>query len=133
MLADRGGGEGPARLVGYSAVVFGAALAVFALSGRMGLSLAAMVVAGWGLFTTFIDSNITLQSLTSDRMRGRVMALYSMTFLGISPIGNLLAGALSEKFGAPATLAVGGALCALSGLWFLKAVAQRMSPAAETA
>jgi MFS family permease len=64
--------------------------------------------------------------MVPDRLRGRLMALYSMMFIGMAPFGSLLAGILARYLGAPATVALGGAACiagaALFG-WHLPALA----------
>jgi MFS family permease len=52
-----------------------------------------------------------IQTIVDDRMRGRVMGLFSMAFLGMYPLGSLAGGALAAAIGAPATLAIGGCLC----------------------
>jgi MFS family permease len=52
-------------------------------------------------------------------LRGRVMAVYSMMFMGMAPIGALLAGALAGWLGATTTVAIGGAFCFLAGALFL--------------
>ena len=54
----------------------------------------------------------------TDRLRGRVMAVYSMMFMGMAPIGALLAGVLASRLGAPATVALGGAACMLGAIPF---------------
>ena len=56
-------------------------------------------------------------ALTPDAMRGRAMAVYSMMFMGLAPIGALLGGALSDRVGAPLTVAIGG-LASLAGAWW---------------
>ena len=57
------------------------------------------------------SSNTLIQSLIPDAMRGRVMSLYAMMFMGMAPLGALLAGTLAARIGAPATVAAGGAIC----------------------
>ncbi len=54
------------------------------------------------------SSNTLIQAMVPDRLRGRTMAVYSMMFMGMAPIGALLSGALAEHIGAPWTLAIGG-------------------------
>jgi MFS family permease len=56
-------------------------------------------------------SSTLIQSMVPDGLRGRVMAVYSMMFMGMAPFGALAAGALAERFGAPVTVALGGAAC----------------------
>jgi len=85
------------------------------------------------------SSNTVIQSLVPDAVRGRVMAVYTMMFMGMAPFGALLAGALAARFGAPATVAAGGALCvAAAGVfrWRLPALrveARRMIVALQMA
>jgi MFS family permease len=63
-------------------------------------------------------SNTLIQSMVPDRLRGRVMAVYSMMFMGMAPLGALMAGALAQPLGAPTTVAIGGVACILGGLTF---------------
>ena len=62
-------------------------------------------------------SNTLIQVMVPDAMRGRAMAVYSMMFMGLAPIGALLGGALSDRVGAPLTVAIGG-LASLAGAWW---------------
>jgi MFS family permease len=55
-------------------------------------------------------SNTLIQSMIPNRLRGRVMSVYSMMFMGMAPVGALVAGALAAPLGAPATVALGGAV-----------------------
>jgi len=55
-----------------------------------------------------------------DEKRGRVMAFYSVSLLGMAPFGSLVAGALAARFGAPATLASGGIFCVIGSIWFAR-------------
>jgi hypothetical protein len=64
-----------------------------------------------GIMLTAASTNTVLQTIVDDRLRARVAALYIMAFLGMSPVGALLAGTLSRYAGPPLTLALGG-LCA---------------------
>jgi MFS family permease len=64
------------------------------------------------------SSNTIIQTVVSDRMRGRVMSFYSMAFMGMAPFGGLLAGALAHRIGAPHTILVSGAACLLAAAWF---------------
>jgi drug/metabolite transporter superfamily protein YnfA len=57
------------------------------------------------------SSNTLVQTMTPDHLRGRVMAVYSMMFIGMSPFGSLLAGALADRLGAPNTVMIGGFIC----------------------
>ena len=63
---------------------------------------------GFSIVTSIAITNTLLQHLVTDKMRGRVMSMFILSFAGSMPIGNLLAGVVSHRFGAPATLAAGG-------------------------
>jgi hypothetical protein len=56
--------------------------------------------------------------MVPDELRGRVMAVYSMMFMGMAPLGALMAGSLAEIIGAPATVALGGAVCIAGSIVF---------------
>ena len=64
------------------------------------------------------SSNTLVQAMVRDELRGRVMAVYSMMFMGMAPIGALLAGALADRIGAPLTVALGGAVCIVGSILF---------------
>ena len=98
-------------LVG-AALVFG--LLEMALAAMPNLPLFAVLLFPTGAAVIFFTStaNSTIQLASSDRMRGRVMALYALVFLGGTPLGGPLMGWLAEQFGPPAALAVGGGVSA---------------------
>jgi hypothetical protein len=64
------------------------------------------------------SSNTLIQVMVPDALRGRAMAVYSMMFMGMAPIGALLGGALSDRLGAPLTVAIGGFASVLGAWWF---------------
>lgn len=64
------------------------------------------------------SSNTLVQSLVPDNLRGRVMSVYSMMFMGMAPFGALLAGTLATHLGAPWTVALGGAVCIMGSIGF---------------
>ena len=107
-LASRPGIRGLFRLIGWTAALAGAALVVFAFSPRLWLALPALYFVGMGLMLTAASTNTVLQSIVPDELRGRVAALYVMSFLGMSPLGALAAGWAAEHIGPPATLAICG-------------------------
>jgi MFS family permease len=104
--------------IGFSAALFGAAVAAFALSRTLWLSLAILPFAGFGMMQEMAASNTILQTIVDDDKRGRVMAYYAMAFQGVAPFGSLLAGWSTELIGPTETLVIGGALCVVFGLWF---------------
>ena len=73
--------------------------------------------------TAIAAANTLIQTLVDEHLRGRVMAFYTMAFLGTMPIGSLAAGLIAERIGAPFTIALGGIGCALTGIWFMSRLA----------
>jgi MFS family permease len=64
------------------------------------------------------SSNTLIQTMTPDRLRGRVMAVYSMMFMGMAPFGSMFAGFMAERVGAPATIAIGASTCIIGAIVF---------------
>jgi MFS family permease len=92
------------------AFAFGICLIAFARSTHLLFSLIFLFGVGFAIVTSVAVTNTLLQQLVTDVMRGRVMSMFILTFIGTMPIGNLLAGAISQRFGVRATLAAGGVL-----------------------
>lgn len=101
-----------------AATVFSGGLMVFALSKSTPLSMIALVVTGFGMIMHFNATNTLLQSISDEDKRGRVVSLYSLTFMGITPLGSLLAGAIAEYIGVPYTVFGLALLCLASALFF---------------
>lgn len=87
---------------------FGICLIGFGLSTYLPLSLFFLFFVGFSIVSSVAVTNTLLQQLVTDRMRGRVMSMFILSFLGTMPMGTLLAGVFSHRFGAPKTLAAGG-------------------------
>jgi MFS family permease len=97
--------------------IFGAGLVLFALSRNILLSIPLVIIAGFGMITQMATSNTIIQSVVDDDKRGRVMSIYAMSLVGMSPFGSLLSGWLASIIGAPNTVMIGGAVC-LAGAMF---------------
>ena len=94
------------------AIMFGLCIVGFALSSRLTLSLMFLLGVGFSLVVSVALINTLLQKLVTDQMRGRVMSMFILSFLGTLPIGNIIAGTASNHFGPQPTLAVGGLVVA---------------------
>jgi len=92
------------KLLTIGTFAFPIGLLAFALLRLLPLSLLALVAVGWASILVFNLVNALVQTLTSDQLRGRVMSVYTLTFFGLMPVGGLLAGAVAEKAGEPATV-----------------------------
>lgn len=119
LLAARSDARGLGRWVGLAAIGFGTGIALFSASRVFVLSCVILAGVGFCMVVQLASSNTLLQTLTPDRLRGRVMAVYSMMFVGMAPFGSLLAGAAAGRIGAPLTVATGGGLSMLGGMVFL--------------
>jgi MFS family permease len=117
-LASRSTVRGLGRFVAISGLMFGIALTMFALSRVYWLSAALLMVVGMSLITQAASTNTLIQSMVPDRLRGRVMAVYAMMFMGMSPMGALVEGALAQRIGAPYTVVIGGCVCIAGAVVF---------------
>jgi MFS family permease len=117
-LASRPSVRGLAGVMVRASIGCGAALALFAYTRNLALGLALLFVVGGGAIFTAASTNTILQTIVDDRLRGRVAAFYTLAFLGVAPLGNLAAGALAARVGAPMTFLVNGTLAVLAGAWF---------------
>ena len=125
-LAVRKEVRGLGRWVALSSAGFGVSLILFAVSRSFWLSAALLVPVGFSMMVEMASSNTLVQTMVPDGLRGRVMAVYSMMFMGMAPFGALLAGGLAHPLGAPATVALGGAVSiAAAGIFGLQLPALR--------
>ena len=104
----------PAALV-RAAVGFGIVILAAAVAPSMSLELAALVAVGAGSVAFLALANTTLQLASAPQMRGRVMALWAIAFLGTTPIGGPIVGVLGQYAGPRVALAVGGLTAILAG------------------
>ncbi len=98
-----------------AAMTFGVAIVAFSFARDFALAAALVLPAAFSLMLQGSSTNIIVQLNVDERMRGRVMAYYTMAFLGMMPFGSLAAGAVADAIGVPSTLALGGVVCALGG------------------
>jgi predicted MFS family arabinose efflux permease len=117
-LAARRSVRGIEHAIGAASLLAGIGLLGFALVERLWLAMPALVLAGGGIIGAVAGANTLIQSLVADEVRGRVMSIFTMAFLGTAPLGSLAGGAFADAFGAPATLAAGGLCCVVAGLMF---------------
>lgn len=117
-LAQRKTVVGLGKIMIFTMLTFGLGLIAFSFSESLMLSLLCMLFGGFGLIVTLASCNTLLQTIVEDDKRGRIMSLYSMAFMGMAPIGSMLAGAVAEYAGVQYTLATCGLLCLLSILPF---------------
>lgn len=123
-LASRRSVLGLGRVIPIAAATFGVGLIAFSASRWLPLSLLLMLLTGSGFMVQMASSNTILQTIVREEMRGRVMAFYTMAFMGTAPFGSLLAGALAGRIGAPRTLMAGGVACIGAAAVFARVLPQ---------
>jgi MFS family permease len=104
MLAVRQSVLGLGRWIFYSSLIFNTGLVGLALSPNIYFALPSLAVMGFGGMKHMGATNTVIQTLVDDKMRGRVMSFYMMSFVGTMPIGSFIAGALAERIGPQWTL-----------------------------
>jgi len=112
VLARLGDFRSKGMLAVLGGITFGLSTFGFALSRAFGLSLFFLFVDGWAMVSSAAVVNTLLQTHVPGHMRGRVMSLYTLSFMGLMPVGNLMMGSLAEWIGAPWALAIGGLVIA---------------------
>jgi MFS family permease len=108
MIAALGRFKGRGKLLTLGSFVFPLMLLVFAQMRWLPLSLLAVAATGWGFMVLFNMENVLIQTLVPDRLRGRVVSLYTLGFFGLAPLGALLAGWGAEFIGEPAVITLSG-------------------------
>jgi MFS family permease len=117
-LASKRDVRGLGGWVARAAIGFGSLLAVFSLSRSMWLSVLLLLPIGFTMMLQISSSNTLIQTMVPDALRGRVMSVYSMMFMGMAPLGALLAGWSADRIGAPRTVLIGGTACAAAAAIF---------------
>ena len=118
LLAARTQLRGLGRWIALAMAGFGGGLVAFSLSHSFWVSAVLLLPVGTCMMVQMSASNTLVQAMVPDRLRGRVMAIYSMMFMGLAPVGALLAGSLAERLGAPEIVAIGGVLAMLGAVVF---------------
>src|SRR5215831_7641984 len=117
-LARRTRAHGLASVIVYSGLTTGLAYLAFAASNSFYLSLAIMPFIGYSVMRQMASANTTIQTLIPEEYRGRIMALYAMTVVGLGPFGSLATGGLAHAYGARVTMVFGGvAALAAAGIF----------------
>jgi MFS family permease len=118
ILASKDGVRGLGRWVAISCAGFGVSLIFFSWSRTFWLSTLLLVPVGMTVMVQMAASNTLIQSMVPDQLRGRVMAVYSMMFMGMAPFGAFFAGAVADRVGAPLALSTGAVACVAGAAFF---------------
>lgn len=128
IASRRGVGRAGLR-VGRGMILLGAALVLFALSRNFWLSIGLLFLAGFAMLVQLASSNTALQLMAPGELRGRIVSLFMLAFMGMAPLGSLLGGLLARWLGTPQAVLIGGGVCFLAGVLYLPQLAPRRNPA----
>ncbi|MFZ0707669.1 MAG: MFS transporter [Candidatus Korobacteraceae bacterium] len=118
-IAGMGNIKHKGRLALTMLICLGTAIAAFALSKTLPLSLAMLAVVGFSMMGVFATVSSLVQLIVTEDMRGRVMSVYNCAFRGGMPMGNLASGWLISMFTVPIVLAVNGVFLVMLALYFM--------------
>ena len=117
-LAGRASVRGLSRVIVLACLAFGAGLIAFSFSRDLIVSMLLLVFAGAGMMILSASANTVLQTVVPPDMRGRLMSMYTMAFMGMGTFGSLMGGWLASRLGAPWAVALGGVGCLVAAGWF---------------
>ncbi len=118
-MAGRNSAFGLSKIIAGFSILMGMVVLLAAFSTNTFVSLMLFYFGGLSMILSIAAINTLIQTISEDNKRGRVMSFYSMALMGISPIGNLIAGTMASKIGIPVTLIISGAITVVAGIWFL--------------
>lgn len=119
IIAYKGDIEAKGHLMFTAALIFSLSLMGFSLSRHYHVSLLILILAGWGIVSFLALGNSILQLKVTDELRGRVMSVYTLLFLGLSPIGNSMLGLIADTFGANWAVTMGSFVCLIMTGFFI--------------
>ena len=119
-LASRANIKGLLKIINMGALIFGIGLIGCSLSRSLWISILMVFIAAFGMMVQVASTNTWLQTNVDDDKRGRTMSFYVVSFMGMAPFGSLLAGSVAGFIGVPNTIFIGGIVCILGAIFFLK-------------
>jgi MFS family permease len=119
--------QGLARWISATSMTCAIGLVIFSEAKVFWLCVAVLFVVGFAATSQMAATNTLIQNRVPDELRSRVMAVYATMFMGVQPIGALIAGGVAKRVGAPHTLTVFGFLVLLGSLIFLFRVVMRLA------
>jgi Transmembrane secretion effector len=97
----------------------GSAIVIFGLSRWLALSLVAQMLVGAGMINYVASTNTLVQLFVSDELRGRVMSLYTMSLLGLAPLGSLEVGFVGQHLSPEVAVVVAGTLALVAACFLI--------------
>jgi len=118
--------KGLARWIAATSTACAVGLLLFSQAKTFWLCIAVLFVVGYAATSQMAATNTLIQNRVPDELRSRVMAVYATMFMGVQPIGALIAGGMAKRIGAQNTLTVFGTLVLLGSLIFIARVVMRL-------
>jgi MFS family permease len=118
--------KGLARWIAATSTTCAVGLLVFSQAKNFWLCIVVLYVVGYAATSQMAATNTLIQNRVPDELRSRVMAVYATMFMGVQPIGALIAGGIAKRIGAPHTLTIFGALVLAGSLVFISRVVMRL-------
>ena len=118
-LASRTSVGGLARVIGRMTLTLGVALMALRFASNVYIAMPLLFATGLSWMVQLGSTNTIIQTVVEEDLRGRVMAFYTMAFLGTAPIGSLIAGVAADRIGPQRTILLGGLACIAAGMWFM--------------
>ncbi len=109
------------RLVKIGGSGFAASMIAFSFCPNVYFAMGVLVISGWFMVSFYATTNTLVQGEVEDQFRGRIMGLYTLSFIGIIPIGAFLAGWVAVRLGAPMTTFLGAVICLIGSLFLWRA------------
>jgi MFS family permease len=119
-IAARGSIRNTMKFMSVAGLFFSSALFIFSLSRSFWLSLVVIMTGGWGMMSYLAAANSHIQLSVPDELRGRVMSVYSLVFLGTVPIGNSIMGLVADGIGTTNAVTIAGMICIAASAVFAK-------------
>ena len=130
-FASRVDEKGLLEWIAATSAICAVGLILFSQSRILWLSVVALVAVGFAATSQLASTNTTVQSRVPDELRSRLMAVYATMFMGVQPVGALIAGGVAKRIGAPYALTAFGTICLLGSLFYAFRVVMRLQPARE--
>jgi MFS family permease len=118
--------KGLARWIAATSAICAVCLILFSQARTFWLCIAVLFVVGFAATSQMAATNTLIQNRVPDELRSRVMAVYATMFMGVQPIGALIAGGVAKRIEAQNTLTVFGSLVLVGSLIFIVRVVMKL-------
>lgn len=119
-LASRKNVLGLGKIIVFASAIFGAGLIAFSQSRSLFLCIVFIIMTGFGFMVQMASCNTLIQTIVEEDKRGRVMSIYTTSFMGAGPLGSIVAGTLPNMIGVPMTVMLGGVFILASTVLFAR-------------